>query len=121
MITQQPTAFPLNRIIRAVPVRSHTVFAEIALAQIEQADLTPRLYRTARRLLDAVQRSDGGYASFDLETLMAVCRVTSQNGVERHLQDLQVAGLITARLGLGAMGRTEVRFAAWPGVGGVGA
>ena len=65
-----------------------------ALARLEAAELTPALYRTARRILDRVH-DDNGYVRIDYPQARAICATDSDETVRGHLSRLTAAGLLT--------------------------
>ncbi len=65
-----------------------------ALERPEAANLTPTLYRTARRILDRVHE-DNGYCRIDYAMARAICATESDETVRGHLARLTMAGLVT--------------------------
>ena len=65
-----------------------------ALARLEAAELTPALYRTARRILDRVH-DDNGYVRIDYPQARAICDTESDETVRGHLARLTAVGLLT--------------------------
>lgn len=65
-----------------------------ALARLEAAELTPALYRTARRILDRVH-DDNGYVRIDYPQARAICGTESDETVRGHLARLTAVGLLT--------------------------
>ena len=64
-----------------------------ALDRLEEADLAPALYRTARRILDRVSEADG-YCRIDHATARQICGTESDETVRGHLSRLTSAGLL---------------------------
>ena len=65
-----------------------------ALTRLEAADLTPALYRTARRILDRVHE-DNGYCRINYPQARLICATDSDETVRGHLSRLASAGLVT--------------------------
>jgi hypothetical protein len=66
---------------------------ELALAQIEAADLPCPVYRTARRLLDRAAATDGFVALSDAD-LRGICQSEAEGTLRSHLIQMQAAGII---------------------------
>ena len=65
-----------------------------ALTRLEAANLTPALYRTARRILDRVHE-DNGYCRINYPQARLICATDSDETVRGHLSRLASAGLVT--------------------------
>ena len=84
-------------------------YADIALRQIEDAELSATEYRAARRLLDLAQHS-AGVVRLEPDDAARLCGVTSWAAARRILAAIDAAGVVTCR----TYGAAQVAFAAWP-------
>lgn len=64
-----------------------------ALDRLEESDLAPALYRTARRILDRVSEIDG-HCRIDAATARWICGTDSDETVRGHLSRLATIGLL---------------------------
>ena len=83
-------------------------YAELALRQIELADLSAAEYRMARRLLDRAQHN-GGVVQLEPEDAARVCGVASWASARRVLAAIATAGIVSCR----THGAAQVIFTAW--------
>ena len=83
-------------------------YADIALRQIEDAELSATEYRAARRLLDLAQHS-AGVVQLEPDDAAWLCSVTSWAAARRILAAIDAAGVVTCR----TYGVAQVAFAAW--------
>lgn len=82
-----------------------------ALDRLEEADLAPALYRTARRILDRVSEADGRCYT-DLATARWICGTDSDETVRGHLSRLAATGLIRR---VAANGAIHIQWCDWDG------
>lgn len=73
-----------------------------ALDRLEEADLAPALYRTARRILDRVGEIDG-HCQIDAATARWICGTDSDETVRGHLSRLATIGLLRRTVANGAI------------------
>ena len=85
-------------------------YADIALRQIEDAELSATEYRAARRLLDLAQHS-AGVVRLEPDDAVWLCSVTSWAAARRILAAIDAAGVVTCQV----CGAAVVAFVAWPG------
>ena len=85
-------------------------YADIALRQIEDAELSATEYRAARRLLDLAQRN-AGVVWLEPDDAARLCGVTSWAAARRILAAIDAVGVVTCQVCSAAV----VAFVAWPG------
>ncbi len=81
---------------------------EKAILGIEQSDLSPNVYRTARRLLDCVDPTFG-HVRLSKDEIVAFASANAYNTARSHLVQLQRANVIHYSVN----GDVYVNFAAW--------
>ena len=84
-------------------------FADTALRQIEDAELSATEYRAARRLLDLAQRS-AGVVQLEPVDAAQLCGVTSWAAARRILAAIDAVGVETCQV----CGAVVIAFVAWP-------
>ena len=82
-----------------------------ALDRLEEADLAPALYRTARRILDRVSEAAGD-CWLDAPTMRWICKTDSDETVRGHLSRLAATGLIRR---VAANGTVHIQWCDWDG------
>lgn len=85
-------------------------YKEEAFDQIDKADISPTLFRSAVRLLLRVS-DDNGYLKDRQEAILDILHVNSWNSARSILMDLRNAGIITYSIGDDGV---RVDFLAWP-------
>lgn len=83
---------------------------DVALEQIEQADLPATVYRTAIRLLRRAS-ADGGTFALEEAELLDICQTDAEGTVRSHLVQLAAAGIIRYK----RRGFVTITFLAWMG------
>ena len=85
-------------------------YADTALRQIEDAELSATEYRAARRLLDLAQRN-AGVVQLEPVDAAQLCGVISWAAARRILAAIDTAGVVTCQV----CGVAVVAFVSWPG------
>lgn len=85
---------------------------EEAIRQIDTADISGNVYRTARRLLDLAAQHDG-YIELTPAATLTLCATEADGTMRSHLDQLRLAGIITYSIS-NKHSRVIVHFSAYP-------